>query len=60
MDTRDWIVIALMAGIQLAATVFLFGHPDAVNFATWATVTGTLTGAYHWMVIRDSKIKDAE
>jgi hypothetical protein len=59
MDTRDWVVIGLMAGIQAAATVFVFKHPDSVNFATWATVCGTLTGAYHWMVIRDSKEKDA-
>lgn len=59
MDTRDWVVIGLMATIQLAATVFLFKKPDPVNFATWATVCGTLTGAYHWMVIRDSKQADA-
>jgi hypothetical protein len=30
-----------------------------VNFATWAGVCGTLTGVYHLLVIRDSKIKDA-
>lgn len=59
MDTRDWIVIALMAAIQVAATVFLFEHTDAINFATWATVVGGLTTAYHWLVIRDSKEKDA-
>ena len=59
MDTRDWIVIALMAAIQFAATVFLFRHPDTINFATWATVVGGLTTAYHWLVIRDSKEKDA-
>jgi heme/copper-type cytochrome/quinol oxidase subunit 4 len=59
MDIRDWIVIGLMAAIQIAATVFVFLHPDAVNFATWATVCGTLTTAYHWLVIRDSKQADA-
>lgn len=59
MDVRDWIVIGLMAGIQVAATVFIFEHPDAVNFATWATVCGTLATAYHWLVIRDSKQADA-
>jgi hypothetical protein len=59
MDTRDWIVIGLMAGIQIAATVFVFKHPEAMNFATWATVVGGLTSAYHWMVIRDSKQADA-
>jgi len=60
MEVRDWIVIGLMAGIQLAATVFLFKHPDAINFGTWATVTATLTGSYHWLVIRDQKQADAQ
>jgi hypothetical protein len=59
MDVRDWIVIVSMVAIQLAATGFLFRYPDAVNFATWAGVCGTLTGVYHLLVIRDSKIKDA-
>ena len=59
MDTRDWVVIGLMAAIQVAATVFVFKHPDPVNFGTWAGLCGTLTGAYHWMVIRDSKQADA-
>jgi O-antigen/teichoic acid export membrane protein len=59
MEVRDWIVIALMASIQLAATVFVFVHPDSMNFATWATVVGGLVTAYHWIVIRDSKQADA-
>jgi hypothetical protein len=60
MDTRDWLVIALMAGIQIAGTAFIFKHPDTMNFVTWGTLCGTLTGAYHWMVIKDSKQKDAD
>jgi O-antigen/teichoic acid export membrane protein len=59
MDTRDWIIVISTAGIQLAATVFLFKHPDPVNFATWAAVCGTLAGVYHLLVVRDSKEKDA-
>ena len=59
MDTRDWIVIGLMGLIQGAATVFVFKHPDAMNFATWATVCGTLVTAYHWIVVKDSKQADA-
>ncbi len=59
MDTRDWIVIALMAAIQVAATVFIFLHPDTLNFVTYGTLVGGLISAYHWMVIRDSKQKDA-
>ena len=60
MDARDWIVIGLMAAIQIAATVFVFRHPDSGNFAIWSGLCGTLTGAYHWMVIRDSKMADAQ
>jgi hypothetical protein len=59
VDVRDWVVVGLMAGIQIAGTVFIFKHPDPINFATWAGVCGTLTAAYHWMVIRDAKEKDA-
>jgi hypothetical protein len=59
MDVRDWVVIGLMAGIQVSATVFLFKFPTAMNFGTWATVCGGLVSAYHWLVIRDSKEKDA-
>ena len=59
MDTRDWVVIGLMGAIQLAATVFVFAHPDVVNFATFATLTGTLITAYHWVIVKDQKEKDA-
>ena len=59
MDARDWVVIGLMAAIEIAATAFLFYRPDSVNFATWATVCGTLITAYHWIVIRDSKTPDS-
>ena len=59
MEVRDWIVIGLMANIQISATIFIFIHFESVNFATWAAVTGTLTGAYHWIVARDQKTPDA-
>ena len=59
MDTRDWLVIALLAGMHISATVFVFSHPDPINFGTWAGVTSTVTCAYHWLVIRDAKEKDA-
>jgi hypothetical protein len=60
MDLRDWFIILLHAGMWTAGTVFIFKHPSEVNFATWGTLGATMTGAYHWMVIRDSKQKDAE
>lgn len=59
MDTRDWVVIALLATMHISATVFLFVERNTANFVTWAGVTSTITAAYHWMVIRDSKVADA-
>lgn len=59
MDTRDWAIIALMTGMHISATVFIFKHPDPINFGTWAGVTGTITGVYHWLCFKDSKEKDA-
>lgn len=59
MDFRDWFVVAMIVLIGVAATVFLFKHPEAVNFATWATIVGTLSTLYHFLVIKDSKQADA-
>ena len=52
-------IIGLMANVQIVASVFVFKHPDVVNFATWATVAGTLTGFYHYVIFRDQKETDA-
>lgn len=59
LNFRDWFVIVVSTGLWLAATWFLFTHPGEANFATWATVSGSMLGAYHWMVIRDQKIRDS-
>jgi hypothetical protein len=59
MDVRDWLVVLLVAVTWIAATAFLFTHPDVANFATWAAVISTVTGLYHFLVVRDSKIPDA-
>lgn len=56
---RDWFVMLLMAGIWIAATVFLFKHPEGPAFAVWGTVCGTMTAAYHWLDVHDSKVPDA-
>ena len=45
--------------IILRVDVRVFSHPDPINFGTWAGVTSTVTCAYHWLVIRDAKEKDA-
>lgn len=59
-DLTDWLIAFLVTAAWIAATVFLFIHPDPLNFATWATVSGTLVGVYHWLRVRDDKIKDSE
>lgn len=60
MEVRDWFVLGCISFVGLAATLFLFKYPSATNFATFAGLQVTLMGAYHWMVIRDSKQKDAQ
>ncbi|HXS14414.1 MAG TPA: hypothetical protein VN734_17075 [Acidobacteriaceae bacterium] len=59
LDIRDWFVMILAGLLWGIATFFLFRHPTEANFATWATLSGTMLGAYHWMVIRDQKVPDA-
>jgi squalene cyclase len=59
MGFRDWFVMGHVNAALIAATVFLFKHSDTMNFATWGTVLVTVIGVYHWLVIRDSKEKDA-
>ncbi len=59
MDFRDWFVMAHVNAAGIAATVFLFKHYDPLNFATWATMLGTIIGCYHWFVLKDSKQADA-
>ena len=59
MELKDWFVVILVAAVWIAATIFVFLHPDSVNFATWATVTSVMTGFYHYMMVRDSKVPDA-
>ena len=60
LDVRDYLVILLVAVSWIAATSFLFWKPTDMNFASWAGVTATLVGVYHWIVIRDSKTEDAQ
>jgi hypothetical protein len=58
-DLRDWLVILLVSLAWIAATAYMFKHPSDLNFATWCGLAVTLTGAYHWLVIWDSKRPDA-
>jgi membrane protease YdiL (CAAX protease family) len=58
LDVRDWLVMCIVTCAWLASTVFLFLHPDPANFATWAALGATMTGAYHWICYRDQKEAD--
>jgi hypothetical protein len=58
-DIRDWFVMGLVTLAWIASTIFLFIHPDATNFATWAGLSATMCGTYHWLVYADSKKPDA-
>jgi hypothetical protein len=60
MDIRDWFLMGSIGLLQVAATVFLFYKPTTENFVTWAGIAATLSGTYHWLVIRDSKMQDAD
>jgi hypothetical protein len=58
-DIQDAFVMLLHAGAWIAATWFIFLHPDTTNFITWSAFGGTISTAYHWLMIKDSKIEDA-
>jgi hypothetical protein len=59
MDIRDWFILFHLNAAGIAATVFVFKHPEPMNFATLATLLGTLVSCYHWFVLKDSKQADA-
>lgn len=59
MQIRDWFVLAHVNIGWAAATVFLFLYPTSGNFMTWAGVSTTIVGVYHWITMRDQKIPDA-
>jgi hypothetical protein len=58
-DIRDVLIFILVTGAWVVSTIFLFQNPSPQNFMTWAGLAVTVTGTYHWMVIKDSKEKDA-
>lgn len=55
----DLIVFLLVSLAWVAGTTFLFMHPSDMNFGTWAAFSTTITGVYHWIVMKDQKIPDA-
>lgn len=59
VDLRDWFVMGVVTFAWFAGTAYVFIHPDDVNFVTWAGLTATMGGVYHWLVLQDSKRPDA-
>jgi hypothetical protein len=58
MHASDWFVMILVAAIWVAATVWIFLHASAEAFGMWCGLAATLGGVYHWLTIRDDKLKD--
>lgn len=52
-DWRDWLVGILVPAMWVFAGAYLWRHPSDANFATWAGICATLTGAYHYLNIKD-------
>lgn len=59
-DWRDYVTYVFAGGIFIAATLYTWAHPSDVNFATWATVCGTLACILKWLDIKDDKERDAQ
>ncbi len=47
-----------LASSWTAGTVYLFREHSAVNFAAWCGLCATMTAAYHFLNVRDSKEPD--
>ena len=60
MEARDWFVIILVASIWIASTVWIFMHASVEAFGLWCGLCGTIGGVYHWLMVHDQKVKDAE
>ena len=58
-DTRDWFIMLLVAGMWIAGTVYLFMYHSPLVYSTWCGLGATMTGVYHWITLKDSKVPDA-
>jgi hypothetical protein len=59
MHVQDWFILSFVALMWAVATVYLFIHPGEAVFASWCGLGATMGSVYHWLTIRDAKIKDA-
>lgn len=55
----DWFVMLLFAAAWVVATVWLFKYPSVPAFGIWAGMLATMGSVYHWLVVRDQKLPDA-
>lgn len=52
--------MALVSGSDIALLTLAFLHPDPSLVAAVCAAVPTMLGLFHWFIIRDDKIKDAE
>ena len=45
-------ILGLMTGMHISATVFLFMYPTPANFLTWSGVTTAIIGVVHYFLTR--------
>jgi len=57
LDAKDWYVMLHMGAILLAATAFVFLHPEF--FPTYCMFVGTVGAIFNWLVMHDDKVPDA-
>lgn len=59
-DNRDWFIMGTISAAWTAATVYMFVHPSPATFCAWCGLCATMTGAYHYLNVRDQKEADAD
>ena len=53
LDYTDWFVMVLIGALAAVGSVYVFKFHSDTAFGIWAGVVGTLTGAFHWLRIKD-------
>jgi hypothetical protein len=48
-----------LAASWASGTVFMFKYPSGTVFGLWCGLCATMTAAYHYLNLRDSKEADA-
>lgn len=58
LDLRDYFILAHVNAAGIMGTVYLFMNRTDSNFVSWCGLIATIVTAYHWFVLRDTKIPD--